>query len=216
MTRPYLIRRIGEAGKPRLVDAANPSAALRHVAQATFSVKAATGAEVAEAMRQGVPLEVAGEEAAPAAPAAPPAAPQAPATAAAAPTPAPVAPIVAPDAAAAAAAALDTALDTPELVLTPPADEPESDEAPAPGDGWLRDNGRVLEAILIIDEDWTGFGTDDAANLRAIASWSDAEARAVEEFCAAVSANPDTIPVRPDVIGGPLPGQVPARPVDDL
>lgn len=220
-TRPYLIRRIGEAGKPRLVDAPNPSTALRHVAQATFTVKAATGAEVAEAIRAGVQLEVAGEEpatpptgGAPVPPPAAPAPPQAPAAAATANTTAPPQPIAPPDANAEAAAALEAALDDPaagELALQREEDAPE----PPPADAWVRDNDSTYDnAILMIDEEWTGFGQDDNANLARIASWSDDEVRDVEAFCAAViqlgGGDPATLPVRPAVIGGPLPIRKPA------
>lgn len=78
---------------------------------------------------------------------------------------------------------------------------------------WVRDDGRVYDAILLIDEDWTGFGSNDAENLARIAAWSDAECEAVENFCNAVHAqildpSAPTLPIRPDCIGGPLPGQV--------
>lgn len=203
-TRPYLIRR-RDGGTPRLIDAANPAAALRHVAQDTFTCKAATGAEVADAVRQGIILETVGEVAPPSPP------PQAPAALAPSPTPATLAPIAAPDLATAAAQAIEAALDDPaagELVQQREEDLPE----PPPVDGWLRDDGSTYDTILLIDEDWTGFGLDDNANLARIGTWTDAEVQAVEAFCTAVAqlagGDPATLPPRPAVIGGPLPGTV--------
>lgn len=201
-TRPYLIHRRDGTGSPRLIEAGSPASVLRHVALETFTVKAATGREVAALMRKGVALETAGEET--------PSAPPAPA---AEPTPAPDAFLQGmerQDANDAASEALDAALSQPDSPVVPQRE----DDAPAdPEDGsaqpsWERSNGDVYEAILLIDADWTGFGENDVENMNRIAAWSYEEAFDVLAFCEAVHRNPDIIPVRPNVIGGPLPGQV--------
>lgn len=110
----------------------------------------------------------------------------------------------------AATAALDAGIEasgTPEATEPPETDEPEANP-------YDRDDGRIYDAILLIDEDWTGFGSDDEANLARIARWSDEDCRAVEAFCHVVhlqATDPDNapiLPIRPDCIGGPLPGQV--------
>lgn len=94
--------------------------------------------------------------------------------------------------------------DADEDVVVPQRDQDAPDPAPTYG----RDDGRVYEAILMIDEEWTGFGADDALNLSRISQWTDEDCALVEAFCQAVAENPDNIPVRPEVIGGPLPMQV--------
>lgn len=107
-----------------------------------------------------------------------------------------------------AAEALDAgieAADEGEVAEQATEDLPEDPEAPAV---YVRNDGTVLDAILLIDEEWTGFGDDDEANLARIAEWSDEDCQLVEEFCQAVAVNPDDIPLRPEVIGGPLPGQL--------
>lgn len=97
------------------------------------------------------------------------------------------------------------AADEGELAEQATEDLPTDPEAPAV---YVRNDSTVLDAILLIDEEWTGFGDDDDANLARIAEWSDEECELVEAFCYAVSINPDEIPLRPEVIGGPLPGQL--------
>jgi hypothetical protein len=53
----------GRPAKPRLVVAANPAQALRHVAQDTYEVKVASGVTVGKAMGDGAILEYASGEA---------------------------------------------------------------------------------------------------------------------------------------------------------
>jgi hypothetical protein len=61
VSRIYTIK--GKAdGAPRLVMAANPSQALRHVASAQYEVKAAGALEVADLMSGGAKVEKAGDQ----------------------------------------------------------------------------------------------------------------------------------------------------------
>lgn len=114
------------------------------------------------------------------------------------------------DAETAASAAMDAGIEAQDA----PEDAELAEQRLEDGPVWVRDDGRVYDAILLIDEDWTGFGSNDAENLARIAAWSDAECEAVENFCSSVHAQiiePErapALPVRPDCIGGPLPGQV--------
>lgn len=110
--------------------------------------------------------------------------------------------------------ALEQGLDAADLAEQRAEDAPDPDLADGPEPPpYVRDDGRLYDAILLIDEEWTGLGSDEDANLAQIASWSDAECEAVEAFCAVVyrQTNGDLselLPIRPDCIGGPLPGQV--------
>lgn len=124
-----------------------------------------------------------------------------------------------PDADAGAAAALEAGLAASEAGEGVDADaelvEQRAEDVPP----FVRDDGRTYEAVLSVDEEWTGLGADDAANMVTIAGWTDEECAAVEAFCAVVyqQAQGDLsvpLPIRPDCIGGPLPGQVtdPAEP----
>lgn len=110
--------------------------------------------------------------------------------------------------------ALEKGLDAADLAEQRAEDAPDPDLADGPEPPpYVRDDGRLYDAILLIDEEWTGLGSDEDANLARIASWTDAECEAVEAFCAVVyrQTNGDLsemLPIRPDCIGGPLPGQV--------
>jgi hypothetical protein len=56
MSRLYVVTHV-ESGAKRLVEAANPSQAMRHVAGKTFDVKAAKPQDVAAVMAGGVTVE---------------------------------------------------------------------------------------------------------------------------------------------------------------
>jgi hypothetical protein len=66
--------------------------------------------------------------------------------------------------------------------------------------------------VLLIAPHWTGIpGENTEDDLAVIGEWSDEQAKAAEEFCDAVAAleegklQPYDLPVRPNVLGGPLP-----------
>jgi hypothetical protein len=91
------------------------------------------------------------------------------------------------------------------------ADGGESPEA-TPEAVWRRDDGRLYDAILVIPPDWTGIaGENTEDDLATIASWSDEQVRAAEDFCLAVEElergerKLSSLPERPAVLGGPLP-----------
>jgi len=59
-SRIYIVSLKG--AKPRLVDAVTAPQAIRHVAKGLITTKVATAKETAELMKQGIELEVAGEQ----------------------------------------------------------------------------------------------------------------------------------------------------------
>lgn len=59
-TRIYIVNMKG--AKPKLVDASTAAQAVRHVAKGLITTKVASAKETAELMKQGVELEVAGQD----------------------------------------------------------------------------------------------------------------------------------------------------------